>query len=270
MVQQIELASDIIYPESDGKPLADNTIQFRLIVTIVGGLDTLFKDDQDVFVAGDLFWYPVEGQPKIKQAPDIMVIFGRPKGDRRSYKQWEEGNIAPQVVFEIASESNTQKELEEKKQQFYQRYGVQEYYIHDPDKGKLKGWIRSGDKLLVIEQMQGWVSPCLGVRFELYGKELKLYNSKGESFATYVEVAQRAEEAEEALEQTEATLEQTEEALEQTTVTLEQTEEALEQTTVTLEQTEEALKQERSRMKILLEQLKAKGIDPNDLGLSDY
>ena len=58
-------------------------------------------------------------------------------------------------MFTIASEGNTQKELEEKKQQFYQRYGVQEYYIHDPDKGKLKGWIRSGDKLLVIYQRYG-------------------------------------------------------------------------------------------------------------------
>lgn len=64
-----------------------------------------------VFVAGDLLWYPVEGNPKITQAPDVMVIFGVPKGDQGAYKQWEENNIAPQVVFEILSPSNTQKEM---------------------------------------------------------------------------------------------------------------------------------------------------------------
>ena len=75
--------------------MSDNTLQFRWIVTIEGGLDALFIDDPNVFVAGDLLWYPVEGKPTIRSAPDAMVVFGRPKGDRGSYKQWEEGGIAP-------------------------------------------------------------------------------------------------------------------------------------------------------------------------------
>jgi hypothetical protein len=64
---------------------------------IEGGLDALFDDNPNVFVAGDLLWYPVEGKPSIFTAPDAMVVFGRPKGDRRSYLQWQEGNIPPQV-----------------------------------------------------------------------------------------------------------------------------------------------------------------------------
>ena len=71
-----------------------------------GGLDALFRDDPDVFVAGDLLWYPVEGDPKTRIAPDAMVVFGRPKGYRGSYKQWDEGGIAPQVVFEVLSPGN--------------------------------------------------------------------------------------------------------------------------------------------------------------------
>jgi Uma2 family endonuclease len=100
MVSQLS-KSNIIYPESDGKPIADNTKQFELIVEIKKGLNLLFINNPQVFVAGDLFWYPVEGQSKIVTAPDVMVAVGRPKGDRGSYKQWEEDNIAPQVVFEI-------------------------------------------------------------------------------------------------------------------------------------------------------------------------
>jgi hypothetical protein len=78
-------AQTIEYPESDGKPMADNTKQFPWIVTIEGGLDAQYRDDPNVFVAGDLLWYPVEGRPVIRAAPDVMVAFGRPKGDRGSY-----------------------------------------------------------------------------------------------------------------------------------------------------------------------------------------
>jgi len=66
----------IHYPESDGQPMAENTLQYEWIVTIKGNLDVLFADRDDVFVAGDLFWYPVQGEPGIRQAPDTLVVFG--------------------------------------------------------------------------------------------------------------------------------------------------------------------------------------------------
>ena len=74
---------DLVYPESDGQPIADNTLQYQWIVTIEGNLDALFAHRSDVFVAGDLFWYPVEGHPEIVTAPGALVVFGRPKGHRR-------------------------------------------------------------------------------------------------------------------------------------------------------------------------------------------
>src|SRR5438477_4860255 len=79
----------IVYPDCDGHPMSDNTLQFKWIVTIKGGLEALFRNDSSVFVAGDLLLYPVDGNPKIRTAPDAMVVFGRPKGYRGSYKQWE-------------------------------------------------------------------------------------------------------------------------------------------------------------------------------------
>ena len=75
----------VYYADSDGKPMADNTKQFRWIVTIKENIDLLFAADPNVFVAGDLLWYPVEGDNTIRNAPDAMVVFGRPKGDRGSY-----------------------------------------------------------------------------------------------------------------------------------------------------------------------------------------
>lgn len=76
---------EIIYPCRDGQPRADRTIQYKLIVTIKEGCESLLKDDPNVFIAADVLWYPVEGKTDISQAPDVMVVFGRPKGDRGSY-----------------------------------------------------------------------------------------------------------------------------------------------------------------------------------------
>jgi hypothetical protein len=49
-----EKIAEVIYPESDGKPMSDNTKQFRWIVTIKENLELLFADDPNVFIVGDL------------------------------------------------------------------------------------------------------------------------------------------------------------------------------------------------------------------------
>ena len=184
----------IIYPDSDGKPMSDNTLQFRWITTIKWGLDALFRHDPDVFVAGDLLWYPVEGKPKIRIGPDVLVAFGRPKGERGSYRQWEEGGIAPQVVFEILSPGNRFAELL-RKLRFYQRYGVEEYYVYDPDRGLLDGWLRTGRRLKGIRKMAGFISPRLQIRFEPgEGPDrLVIIGPDGNPFLTYVQLMERFE-----------------------------------------------------------------------------
>ena len=177
---------DPLYPSSDGEPMADNTLQWKWIVVIKEGLERVFKDDPNVFIAGDLLWYPVQGDPKTRIAPDALVAFGRPKGERTSYMQWREGGIAPQVVFEVLSQKNTMKEME-RKRGFYERHGVEEFYIYDPDNPRLVGYLRLDGRLEPIPEMNGWTSPRLGVRFELNGK-LVLIGPDGTPFATFLEL----------------------------------------------------------------------------------
>lgn len=204
MVSQLQSSSqsEVIYPDSDGQPIANNTKQFRWILVIQQNLDWLFADNPNVFVTGDLFWYPVEGRPNIVNAPDVMVVFGRPKSDRGSYQQWNEEDVAPQVVFEILSPSNSQDEME-RKLLFYDRYGVEEYYIYDPDRNRLRGWLRGEDGLDVIPQMADWVSPRLGIRFALSQESWEFYRPDGERFLSYVEISQRFEEERQRAEQAE-------------------------------------------------------------------
>jgi Uma2 family endonuclease len=193
----------VIYPDSDGQPMADNTKQFRWIVVIQQNLEWLFADDPNVFVAGDLLWYPVEGDNKTRIAPDVMVAIGRPKGDRGSYRQWEEANLPPQIVFEILSPGNTRAEMS-RKLLFYDRFGVEEYYLYDPDNHELSGWLRREGFLDVIEPMADWVSPHLQIRFELLAEALQIYRPDGQQFLSYVEIAQRAEDERQRAEEAEA------------------------------------------------------------------
>ena len=190
-----EIRRPIVYPESDGQPMAENTKQFDWIVTIKCGLEALFANDPLVFVAGDLLWYPVEGHPKIRTAPDAMVVFGRPKGDRGSYIQFLEDNIPPQVVFEVLSPGNRAGELFDKLK-FYEKYGVEEYYIYDPDDGRLFGYLRTNNLLQEIAVMEGWTSPRLKVRFHLVGTDLELFGPDGRFFVSYLELNEQRRSAE--------------------------------------------------------------------------
>jgi Uma2 family endonuclease len=186
---------DALYPDSDGRPMAENTLQFEWIVTLKENLEILFRDRADVFVAGDLLWYAVEGEPAACQAPDVLVAFGRPKGYRGSYKQWEEGKIAPQVVFEVWSPGNRHGEMV-RKHRFYEKYGVEEYYLWDPHHNWLDGWRREGTELVEVPEANGWVSPRLGVRFVLDESGLRLFGPDGKPFLTVAELDQVRREAE--------------------------------------------------------------------------
>jgi Uma2 family endonuclease len=186
---------EFVYPCTDGKPIAENTIQYRWITTIKGGMDVVFKDAPNVFVAGDLLWYPVQGEPEVRAAPDTMVVVGRPKGERLSYLQWKEDDIPPQVVFEVLSPGNSRAEMVAK-HDFYETHGVDEYYIYDPDHLTLEGWIRRGTVLRRIHQIdQGWTSPRTKVLMRLQ-PDLVLIGPDGKRFVDYPVLVEQRDEFE--------------------------------------------------------------------------
>jgi Uma2 family endonuclease len=249
---------EIIYPESDGEPMAESTTHFQWITTIQGGLDSLFANKTDVFVAGDLFWYPVEGKPYIKVAPDIMVAFGRPKGHRSSYEQWNEGNIPPQVVIEILSKGNLAGDMIDKFI-FYQKHGVQEYYIYDHIKHKFYACTRDNDKLNTEEIENKFESPLLGITFDISGEELQVTNPDNTPFLTYVQQneerkkalleAEEAKQREEEAKQREEEAKQREEEAKQREEEAKQREEEAKQREEEAKQREEEAKQREEEAK---------------------
>ena len=82
------------------------------------------------------------------------------------------------------------------KLQFYSRFGVEEYYLYDPDRNDLTGWQRDDTGLTVIECLDGWISPRLGVRFVFAEPELEVIRPDGKRFLSYVELMEQRDEIE--------------------------------------------------------------------------
>ena len=92
--------------------------------------------------------------------------------------------MAPQVVFEILSPGNRYTEMVDKFD-FYERHGVEEYYVYDPDENSLVVYVRRGEVLRRVHPADGFVSPRLGIRFQLTAPEMTVYRPDGRPFLMF-------------------------------------------------------------------------------------
>jgi Uma2 family endonuclease len=126
----IPLQREIYYPESDGKPMGETEHHRDEIYGLIWVLQQHYRDVPDVHVTGNLFLYYVQGDPRFVVCPDVFVVRGVSKHERRTYKLWEEGQV-PCLVIEVTSDSTKEEDTQGKKD-LYERLGVEEYILHDP------------------------------------------------------------------------------------------------------------------------------------------
>jgi len=126
-----DLIKEIDYPESDGEPMAETGLHARLMIDLRFALNLRFRDDPQAYVGINMLMYWVKGDNTRSKAPDVFAVFDVPKEPlRRNWKVWEEGK-APDVIFEISSRKTWREDLYEK-WRIYERIGVREYFIFDP------------------------------------------------------------------------------------------------------------------------------------------
>jgi len=130
MIPKTDPTDDLLYPDTDGRPMAESDFQREPLAYAVSALRRYFEDRDDVYVSGNLLIYYEQGNPKASVAPDVFVVDGAPRHDRRSYKLWEEPK-APDFALEITSNS-TVSEDQGVKRGLYAFLGVQEYWQYDP------------------------------------------------------------------------------------------------------------------------------------------
>ncbi len=130
--------ADLIdYPETDGQPMTESDATRAYLIYCISALRLFFQSRPQVYVSGNLFIYYEEGKPQKSILPDVFVVFGVSKRERRSYKTWQEGGKLPSFVLEITS-LTTQKQDEEAKPNLYASLGIQEYFQYDPTGDYLK------------------------------------------------------------------------------------------------------------------------------------
>ena len=120
----------VFYPESDGKPMAETEVHIDALIYLREALKDYFRESPQVYVAGNMLLYYEEGNPAACVAPDVFVVKGVAKHERRTYKLWEEDQ-PPTVVFEITSRGTRLEDLGTKRA-LYAMLGVQEYFLYDP------------------------------------------------------------------------------------------------------------------------------------------
>ncbi len=120
---------EIVYSSSDGEPLAE-TYDHLIAITTTLLILLQHVEGQQATVLANQFLYYAQGFPRLRVAPDVMVILGVPPGGRDNYKTWVEGQV-PAVIFEMTSPS-TRSQDEIEKKQLYESIGVTEYWQFDP------------------------------------------------------------------------------------------------------------------------------------------
>ena len=188
----------VYYPESDGEPMAETDTHRKQMTYLLDALEDYFRGDADVYVAGNLFVYYREGDPTRVVAPDVFVVKGVPKRNRRIYQVWKEGK-APDVVFELTSRGTQQEDLGPKKGT-YEMLKVQEYFIFDPLgeylEPRLVGFRLAewGYRRVAEEPL---VSQMLGLELRVEGEMLRLVDPEtGEKFLTSLESQEARRRAE--------------------------------------------------------------------------
>lgn len=130
LTQPEPVKPNINYPETDGQPMGESDVHINVILYLRQALRHLFRQAEQIYVAANMFLYYEEDNPEARRAPDVFVVKGVPKHDRRVYKLWEEQAV-PCVIFEITSRSTRLEDVGTKRG-LYELLGVQEYFLFDP------------------------------------------------------------------------------------------------------------------------------------------
>ena len=256
MTTLLPKATEPFYPSSDGEPLAETSVHVDAIINAVVAL-RLYLGDSAIVLA-DQFLYYAKGFPKLRIAPDIMVVLGAEPGPRDNYKTWEEGR-GPSVIFEITSPSTEARDKTTKKD-LYEHLDVSEYWLFDP-KGewiseKLRGYRLQGD---TYQPIADGISPMLNLRLQVEESLIGFYRlDNGEKLPIPADLLATLQ-----AEQQRADAEQERANAEQQRADAERERANAEQQRANAEQERANVEQERAER--LAAYLRSLGVDPNDL-----
>ena len=131
MQEKIRAAPTLVYPESDGEPMAETPKHQQVMIDCMDIMRSHFRGLADVFIGGNMMLYYEEGNPRKSISPDVFMVRGVSKQEFRTYKTWEQQPTLD-FVLEVASPSTYTRDFNEKMEIYAKILKVKAYCIYDP------------------------------------------------------------------------------------------------------------------------------------------
>lgn len=157
-----------------------------------------WQDRSDFYISGNLTVYYNAQQIKKRDflGPDIFIVLGAEKRNRRSWTIWEEGGKYPNVVIELLSSSTAAVDKGAKKQLYQDVWRVPNYYWFHPQTMEFAGFtLNNGRYEPIPPTEQGWLwSEQLGLFLGVHNEQLRWWTEQGELIPLPEEQVQQAKE----------------------------------------------------------------------------
>ena len=170
----------IVYPTSDGRPMAETDYHRDLMLDLIKMLKAWFAGQTRIYVSGNLLIFYVPGNKRKHVAPDVFVVIGTANHPRENYLLWEEGK-GPDFIIELTSSSTRKEDIDKKFKLYRDVLKVKEYFLFDPKgdylKPRLQGYRLENGEYVPIALVDGRMpSEVLGLHLEADGWVLRLYD----------------------------------------------------------------------------------------------
>ena len=198
-----ELPDDVTLPpmnlDSDEPPL-ESDLHRNQIDLLIRLLKSWWCDRDDFYISGNLTVYYSAQQTKKRdfRGPDVFIVLGTQKGDRRSWTIWEEGGKYPNLVIELLSNSTTAIDRGKKKELYQDVWRLPEYYWFHPDTLEFAGFrlVGSHYEAIVPDEKGRLKSEQLGLELGVHERQLRWFTGEGELIALPEEQERQAREQE--------------------------------------------------------------------------
>jgi Uma2 family endonuclease len=195
---------------SDEPPL-ETDFHREQIDLLIRLLKYWWKDRPDFYISGNLTVYYNAQQLKKRdfRGPDIFIVLGAEKRDRRSWAIWEEGGKYPNVVIELLSSSTASVDKGDKKDLYQDVWRVPDYFWFHPETMEFAGFhLVNGRYEPITLTEDGWLwSEQLGLYLGIHEQQLRWFTEQGQLIPLPEEQERQAkEQAQQRTEQLEALL----------------------------------------------------------------
>jgi Uma2 family endonuclease len=195
------ISEDIQWPptnlDSDEPPL-ETDFHRNQIDLLIRLLKHWWQERPDVYISGNLTVYYNEQQLKKRdfRGPDIFIVLGTEKKDRRSWAVWEEGGKYPNVVIELLSSATASVDKGAKKELYQNVWRVPNYFWFHPQTLEFAGFhLVDGRYEPLAPTDAGWLwSEQIQLFLGIHGQQLRCFSAEGNLIALPEEAERQARE----------------------------------------------------------------------------